>query len=395
MNNIFDFESVEYLYIFDYYDIPLSFVTKKIDDKYFFVYAIDFDTFFVKPLSVKNLKLLFSDITTYELLQEFYLEDDFSILRREADNSFTTKTVKLFELENNFNVGEYFPEDDSKFEYDFISGKSFNTLCSEYTTTFSDILNNKKLTIKLVDNYNSHSADLDVVTKAINLMENFIEGTKESLREHNVFPNGKLVLTPFTPGSFNINFELVRPEEVTLFEDEFELYFDDFIVFIESINYKKASDVYSDVIFEDKKIVKSFVEFYNVIKENELTVTLEKDKNKLSTIVVNQESDKFIHDLNSLVQKQDDSEMFSEVFNFEGIVSSASNARNNVSIKTLAGTVKAKFSNDLFREIKGMDRTISVSSEIQGQWLKKTFLDENRNVIDERYEILSFKQALP
>ncbi|HEM6145327.1 TPA: hypothetical protein U2D27_000934 [Streptococcus suis] len=394
MNNVFDFESIEYLYIFDYYDIPLSFITKKIDDKYYFVYAIDFDTFFVKPLSVKNLKLLFSDITTHELLQEFYSEDDFSILRRETDNTFTTKNVKLFELENNINVSEYFPEDDSKFERDFISGKSFNTLCSEYTTTFSDVLNNKQLTIKLVDNHNSNSADLAVVTKAINLMDNFIEGTKEFLRGHSVFPNGKLVLTPFTPGSFNINFELVRPEEVTLFEDEFELYFDDFIVFTESINHKEASDVYSDVIFEDKKIVKSFIEFYNVIKENELTVTLEKDKNKLSTIIVNEQSDKFIHDLGSLIQKQDDSEMISEVFDFEGIVSSASNARNNVSIRTLSGSVKAKFSKELFGEIRRMDRTISVSSEIQGQWLKQTFLDEKRNVIAEKYEILNFVQNI-
>ena len=87
MSSILDFESVEYLYIFDYYDIPLSFITKKIDDKYYFVYAIDFDTFFVKPLSIKNLKTLFSDISTNTLLQEFYLEDDFSILKRENNNS--------------------------------------------------------------------------------------------------------------------------------------------------------------------------------------------------------------------------------------------------------------------------------------------------------------------
>ena len=391
MSSILDFESVEYLYIFDYYDIPLSFITKKIDDKYYFVYAIDFDTFFVKPLSIKNLKTLFSDISTNTLLQEFYLEDDFSILKRE-NNIFVKYGVKIFELENNINASEYFPEDDSKFERDLISGKSFNMLCSEYATTFSDILNNKQLTIKLVDSYNSHSADLDVVSKAINLMENFIEGSKVFLREHNIFTNGKLVLTPFTPGSFNINFEIVRPEEVTLFEDEFELYFDDFIVFTESINYKEASDVYSDVIFENNKIVKSFVEFYNVIKENGLTVTLEKDKKKLSTIIVNEQSDIFIQDLNSLVQKQDDAEVFSEVFDFEGIVSSASNARNNVSIKTLSGIVKAKFSSELFREIKRMDRTISVSSEIRGQWIKQTFLDENGNVISEKYEILNFNQ---
>ncbi|HEL1169896.1 TPA: hypothetical protein TVK14_001884, partial [Streptococcus equi subsp. zooepidemicus] len=124
------------------------------------------------------------------------------------------------------------------------------------------------------------------------------------------------------------------------------------------------------------------------------TVTLEKDKNKLSTIVVNEQSDKFIHDLNSLVQKQDDLEMISEVFDFEGIVSSASNARNNVTIKTLSGSVRAKFSNELFGEIKRMDRTISVSSEIHGQWLKQTFLDENRTVITEKYEILNFVQNI-
>ena len=182
MSSILDFESVEYLYIFDYYDIPLSFITKKIDDKYYFVYAIDFDTFFVKPLSIKNLKTLFSDISTNTLLQEFYLEDDFSILKRENNNIFVKYGVKIFELENNINASEYFPEDDSKFERDLISGKSFNMLCSEYATTFSDILNNKQLTIKLVDSYNSHSADLDVVSKAINLMENFIEGSKVFLR---------------------------------------------------------------------------------------------------------------------------------------------------------------------------------------------------------------------
>ncbi|HEL1121652.1 TPA: hypothetical protein TVG15_001589, partial [Streptococcus equi subsp. zooepidemicus] len=116
--------------------------------------------------------------------------------------------------------------------------------------------------------------------------------------------------------------------------------------------------------------------------------------NKLSTIVVNEQSDKFIHDLNSLVQKQDDLEMISEVFDFEGIVSSASNARNNVTIKTLSGSVRAKFSNELFGEIKRMDRTISVSSEIHGQWLKQTFLDENRTVITEKYEILNFVQNI-
>ena len=163
-------------------------------------------------------------------------------------------------------------------------------------------------------------------------------------------------------------------------------------LFCNEVGYQTPKIDTRAAIFENNKIVKSFVEFYNVIKENGLTVTLEKDKNKLSTIIVNEQSDKFIQDLNSLVQKQDDAEVFSEEFDFEGIVSSASNARNNVSIKTLSGIVKAKFSSELFREIKRMDRTISVSSEIRGRWIKQTFLDENRNVISEKYEILNFNQ---
>ena len=81
MSNVnFDIESIEYLYIFDYYDFPLSFITKKINGKYYFFYYLDFETYFVKALSIKDINLIFSDISTRSLLENFYNQEDFFVL---------------------------------------------------------------------------------------------------------------------------------------------------------------------------------------------------------------------------------------------------------------------------------------------------------------------------
>lgn len=395
MNNDFNIESIDYLYIFDYYDIPLSFITQKLNNKYYFFYYIDCNSFFIKPLNATNLNLIFSKTnSTREILQKFYEESDFFILQKQ-DDKIVKHNIQNFERENNIKLDKFFPEDGYQFEYDFISGKSFDVLCDEYITTFSDVLNlDKQLTIKLIDSNNSHSADLDVVTKAINLVNNFIEGSKSYLNEQNIFTKSKLVIIPFTPGSFNINFKLVQSGEATLCNDGVELNFNDFISLIDSIQSQDAYEVYKNIIFENKKIVKSLSEFYHLIKERKISVSLEEDNNKLSDFVINEQTDKFINNLYLLAYKQDNLEEITEIIDFEGIINSASNTRNVVSINTVSGIVKAKFSKELFGQIKIMGRSVSISSKVRGQWLKQTFLDETNNIIDEKYEIVDFTQNI-
>ena len=213
------------------------------------------------------------------------------------------------------------------------------------------------------------------------------------MNESNIFTNENMVLKPFTPGSFNINFELVKSPEVSFFENDAQIYFDDFIVFIDSLNSKDVNEVYEDLIFEDAKIVKELGEYYNLIKANEISVSIENHRNKLSEITVNEQTDNFINNLQSLTNKLTNSTEIVETFNFEGTVESASNARNHITVRTIAGSIKAKFSKAIFNDIKKLNRTVSISSIIQGQWIKRTYLDEDENIIDTKYEIVEFQQS--
>lgn len=77
----FNLEDVEYLLIFDYYDYPLSFISKKIKGIYYFFYFIDYSTFFIKPLSIKDISLIFSGSGVKEILEEFEKASDFEIIQ--------------------------------------------------------------------------------------------------------------------------------------------------------------------------------------------------------------------------------------------------------------------------------------------------------------------------
>lgn len=394
MSNVnFDIESIEYLYIFDYYDFPLSFITKKINGKYYFFYYLDFETYFVKALSIKDINLIFSDISTRSLLENFYNQEDFFVLYKNKNNQYDFNNISVFEIENNIRATDYFPENDSKFQQDFITNRDFETLCREYTSIFSDLFDNKELTVKLVDRYNSHSASANIVIKTINLLNTFMDSLKLHLNESNIFTNENMVLKPFTPGSFNINFELVKSPEVSFFENDAQIYFDDFIVFIDSLNSENVNEVYEDLIFEDAKIVKELGEYYSLIKANDISVSIENNHNKLSEITVNEQTDNFINSLQSLTNKLTNSTEIVETFNFEGTVESASNARNHITVRTISGSIKAKFSKAIFNDIKKLNRTVSISSIIQGQWIKRTYLDGDENIIDTKYEIVEFRQS--
>ncbi|WP_185768886.1 hypothetical protein, partial [Streptococcus cristatus] len=315
------------------------------------------------------------------------------VLYKNENNQYVFNNISKFEIEHNIRATDYFPENDSTFQQDFITNRDFETLCREYTSIFSDLFDNKELTVKLVDRYNSHSASANIVIKTINLLNTFMDSLKLHLNESNIFTNENMVLKPFTPGSFNINFELVKSPEVSFFENDAQIYFDDFIVFIDSLNSKDVNEVYEDLIFEDTKIVKELGEYYSLIKANDISVSIENNHNKLSEITVNEQTDNFINSLQSLTNKLTNSTEIVETFNFEGTVESASNARNHITVRTISGSIKAKFSKAIFNDIKKLNRTVSISSIIQGQWIKRTYLDEDENIIDTKYEIVEFQQS--
>lgn len=139
-------EDVEYLLIFDYYDYPLSFISKKIEGIYYFFYFIDYSTFFIKPLSIKDLSLIFSGSSVKEILEEFEKASDFEIIQyissKEEPN---IKSIAEYEKENSISIVEFFPEGDLYFEKDSISKLSFQKLKVIYPEFFPDFFKNKSL----------------------------------------------------------------------------------------------------------------------------------------------------------------------------------------------------------------------------------------------------------
>ncbi|GAA3251730.1 hypothetical protein LMG8520_1720 [Lactococcus lactis subsp. lactis] len=138
-------EELDYLFIFDYYDYPLSFISKKIEGNYYFFYFIDYSTYFIKRLSIKDISLIFTDTPTRTILEEFKLSEDFNVIEYSTSNEKTfIKTIAEYELETNTNIEEFFPDEESKFEEDLISRKPFLLLKESYTEFFPDILKKRE-----------------------------------------------------------------------------------------------------------------------------------------------------------------------------------------------------------------------------------------------------------
>lgn len=390
----FKMDDIDYLFIFDYYDYPLSFITKKINDEYCFFYFIDFGTYLFKPLSLKDIILIFSDIPTKHLLNEFLNDNSFQVIEQDNEkNNLILKSINEYELEKNLKINDYFPSDDSKFESDFISGRTFSRLTNSYEEYFPDLFKNKDLTIKLIDSDNSHSSNPDTVISAIKLVKTFIDGHKEHLKDDLNYPNEILQITPFSPGSFNINFELSHPEKTTLFEYYDEINFDEFILFFDSIGHVSPEVLYEDFIYENKDIVKATEEFYQDIKKSNVKIELlNNKKTKFSTLSHNEKTDEYFEKFASFASKTDVAKTLEEVFKFKGTVASASKIRNHITLELIGSVIKARFSKELFSEIKKQEKIVSVSKEMSGKYKKITSLDSEDNEIGVKYEIFDFIQ---
>lgn len=389
----FKIDDIDYLFIFDYYDYPLSFISKKIEGNYYFFYFIDDYTYFIKRLSIKDISLVFTDVSTRNILEEFKVAEDFNIMEYNTSSDKTLiKTIAEYELEKNVNIEEFFPDEESKFEEDQISGKSFTLLKESYTEFFPDIFKNRDLTVKLIDKDNSNLSNPDIVISTIRLMESYFDGHKEHLGDSLIYPNDKLKMSPFSPGSFNINFKLSEPEETTLFEYHDSLNFDNFILFFDSLINVPPEIVYEDLIYENKEIVKATEQFYHAIKKSNVKIELlNNKKTKFSTLSHSEKADKYFEEFASYASKSEVVDTKEDILKFKGIVTSGSNTRNRITIELLSGRISAKFSKELFKEIKDREKIISLS-EMKGKYKKIVSLDSDNNEIDVKYEIVEFTQ---
>lgn len=392
MENItFKTKDIEPLYIFEYYDSPIIFISNRIDEDYYFFYLIDDNQYFLKTLSAKDINLIFSSYYIKDFLDEFLKSDDFKIIEFKTDDKAILFTIAEFEKILGESIESCLPENEIRFEYEYVNKIPFLDLKDSYKNSFPELFNNQQLIFKLRDEKNSNTANPSVVLHAIELMKLYISEKKKYLNDHSIFPNENLVLLPFSPGSFNINFELSLPKEVSIFEED-QLDFDDFIMFIDSLGSDSPEVIYEELIYESSTIIKAASEFYNEMKEYNLEVELLNHDKKLARIAPNPKIEKTLSELESISKTSEEGKEIREELKFKGEVLSATKKRNNISIALAGSSVNASFKKELFKEIKDSIKSVTISKEISGIWEKITIIDDNDQEIRSKYRILEYKQ---
>lgn len=392
MENItFKTKDIEPLYIFEYYDSPIIFISNRIDEDYYFFYLIDDNQYFLKTLSAKDINLIFSSYYIKDFLDEFLKSDDFKIIEFKTDDKAILFTIDEFEKILGESIESCLPENEIRFEYEYVNKIPFLDLKDSYKNSFPELFNNQQLIFKLRDEKNSNTANPSVVLHAIELMKLYISEKKKYLNDHSIFPNENLVLLPFSPGSFNINFELSLPKEVSIFEED-QLDFDDFIMFIDSLGSDSPEVIYEELIYESSTIIKAASEFYNEMKEYNLEVELLNHDKKLARIAPNPKIEKTLSELESISKTSEEGKEIREELKFKGEVLSATKKRNNISIALAGSSVNASFKKELFKEIKDSIKSVTISKEISGIWEKITIIDDNDQEIRSKYRILEYKQ---
>ncbi|SML70297.1 RpiR family transcriptional regulator [Enterococcus faecium] len=104
MDNQF-FSSLEYIFIFDYYDSPLFFISQSSENnRYYLFYSIDDDAYFFSELSASDINYLFMNPNGYDILH--YLKDKsklkFVLISKKSFNTIICqiKRDKTFHLRN-------------------------------------------------------------------------------------------------------------------------------------------------------------------------------------------------------------------------------------------------------------------------------------------------------
>lgn len=386
-------KSIRPKFVFEYYDLPLVFISERLNGNYYFFYLIDDNIYFRKPLSSQDIKLIFESQNISSILKEFISSDNFEIIEFLTNEAATIYSVSDYVQKSGINVKDFFPDEDIKFEYEYIKGVSFDRLKEQYEKEFSDLFTVKNLTIKLKDRDNSYLAKPSMVLRTIEWVETFIKEQINFLNANNSFTYENLKLLPFTPGSFNINFELSKPDQISLFESvSEEMSFEDIVDFISHIEECSVQSIYEKYLFESPKIVKATNDFYNEMKESEIAVWISKGEDNWVSFNSSSALDEKMKELQILSKENKSGKESIEILTFEGEVRSASKMRNTISIGVNGKTILAQYTDSLFNEIKESKRFVSVSCKITGQWQKLSTRDEYGEEICSRYIITDFTQ---
>lgn len=389
--NTFNFNEMKYMFIFNYFEVPLSFISE-LNNEYFFFYFIDTNIFFIKKLLSRDVEMIFSNLDTKDILQDFYLSGSLKVI------DFTDDINQIYELGSYESlIGEslenFFPEEGFKFDFDYITNKKIEIELNDLKDIFHYIFDLESITYKLVDQYNSHSVSTNIVQKVISFVSEYFKHEKNEISSKDKFNQQELMLTPFSVGSFEINFSIESKQKISFFEED--------ISFDYMVNYLRAISEYDPAYLIDKEIVNDdylFEEtrnFIETLRKDNLDVKVNNKNTELVGIVSNETLMKKMNLIDNHLIEEKKLKTELNIQDFTAEILSWSKLRNSIKIKDSNGIrYTAKFKTELFQEIKNNSLDMRSSKPIEGKIQIESFFDEDGQLIEDKtkYTIISFNQ---
>lgn len=380
-----DLINLEYKYIFDYFDIPLSFIGK-INNKNYLFYYIDEITFFVVELTFflakelskhKNLTYFFSEVIDEEKLNIVSLDYD-----NESVNYLTPDSLKN-------DLVYYLPQSDSKIDYDYNRNKEIEP-DYDLTSELEFPLESKDVTVRVTDANDSSIYKVSTIEKVTRFISKSFETIKgDTLSKEELF------LEPYAPGSFKIKF-LIKQNEFDLFEGE-EISLSYLIDILRELNYSGKDYLNLDLVKDEKNI--ELIEFtndiYNELKDEQISLQFYKDEieddNYLTKLSPNPITDNNISVFTEAIEeyKKTKIEVKNETVSTKFVTGSV--IYNRATILVNQERLKVKFDKELFKKIKDGDIKLILDKHIEVNLKIETEKDSKDDIINTKYTIMKYR----
>lgn len=371
--------------IFDFYDIPLSFIGYSQERNYYFHYINDND-FFISELSSEDIIIL-NEVKDVKLFFEHLLESD------------KIKIVKFnYELENleyenlidyEFDYENYTPKLNKIINYDYNSDVEINR-----DTDFNDFLEfpleSTKLSLRIINQFNDHILPFDIIKKAMDYVASSFAAFKIK-NEGNRFFDQELMVSAFEQGSFKINFAIQSSQF-----DSDQTGFSPMINIIDQIS-KVTDDIDYDFVLNDtgEELVNSFKKFYDMIKEENLGIEFyninSEIPHKVATVRPSQSIDINLEKLNKKISDKNMErieKISMDVPNSKFVTGSI--LQNVCKILIEGDKKKAKFEKSLFDKIKKNGKPLDLNKSVNLSLILEKHFDSSDNLIKEQFIINNF-----
>ncbi|WP_249662845.1 hypothetical protein [Lentilactobacillus buchneri] len=374
-----ELEHIEYKVIFDYFDCPLSFICDINNINYLFYYISD-DTFFVTQLSKKIVNILDRDKNLGRLYRYLYKHRLLSVLEIDFDRGKT----KYTSAEERDDLLKYLPKLNNQVNFDYKNNKPISA-----TDSISKLLDfpleSSDLTVSITDSENSNAYSVKTIKKIIDIIENSFNGILQG--ENNELLNNTLQLTPFKVGCFELNFQVQSTgidDSKIDFQQIFEMLYN-----ITAVSERtNIASIRNDV---NKAIFKNLKNAYDLVKSESLSLVIS-NSNKVSvplrrSDIVENNIKHFDDELDSMSKlTKNKKNIYFEKSKFV----TGSIIYNSVKFEHKGETIRARFCKDLFSKIRQNENALNLNKSVNIRAILETEIDSNNDLMNQKYEIVSF-----